>query len=103
VNPTETDDALRSDPQIEPSAAFRAQVMRAVHARAASGRPFDRVGRALWPVAAVGSVVVALLIAETALERSESRPGEMLEVIRWLSFTMTGTFAIACRLTRRYS
>ena len=101
MNPTDIDDALRSDLQIEPSAAFRAQVMRAVHTQAAIGRPYDRVRRALWPTVAVGSVVVALLIAETVLERSEARPGEMFEVVRWLSFTLTGTFAIAWRSTRR--
>ena len=101
MNPTEIDDALRSDPHIEPSAAFRAQVMRAVHARGAVGRPYDRVGRALWPGVAVTSVVVALMIAVALLERSESRPGDMFEVVRWLSFTMTGTFAIAWRITRR--
>ena len=102
MNPTEIDDALRTDQRIEPSAEFRAQVMRAVHARAAVGRPFDRVGRVVWPAAAVSSVVVALLIAATLLERSEARPGEMTEVARWLSFTLTGTVAIAWRSTRRF-
>lgn len=63
VTPTEIDDALRTDRRIEPSAEFRAQVMRAVHARAAVGRRHDRVGRAVWPAVPVTSVVVALLIA----------------------------------------
>jgi len=101
VNPTEIDDALRTDRRIEPSAEFRAQVMRAVHARAAVGRPHGRVGRAVWPAVPVTSVVVALLIAGTLLERSEARLGEMNEVVRWLSFTLTGTFAMAWRSTRR--
>ena len=101
MNPTEIDDALRTDPRIEPSAEFRAQVMHAVHARAAVGRPHDRVMRAVWPALAVTSVVVALLIVVTLLERSEARPGEMIEVVRWLSFTLTGTFAIAWRSIRR--
>jgi hypothetical protein len=101
VNPTEIDDALRGDHRIEPSAEFRAQVMCAVHARAAVGRRRDRVGRAVWPAVSVTSVVVALLIAVTLLERSEARPGEMTEVVRWLSFTLTGTLAIAWRSTRR--
>lgn len=101
MNPADIDDALRSDAHIEPSAAFRAQVMLAVHARAASGRPYDRMGHALWPAVAAGSVVAALLIAVVVLERAEARPGEMFEVVRWLSFTLTGTFAIAWRITRR--
>ena len=101
MNPTEIDDALRTDRRIEPSAEFRAQVMRAVHARAAVGRPHDRVGRAVWPAVPVTSVVVALLIAGTLLERSDARLGEMNEVVRWLSFTLTGTFAMAWRSTRR--
>jgi hypothetical protein len=75
--------------------------MRAVHARAAIGRPLDRAERALWPAVAVASVVGALLIAVTLLERSEARSGEMLEVARWLWFTLTGTVAIAWRSTRR--
>lgn len=102
MNPSDIDDALQSDPQIEPSAAFRARVMRAVHARAAIGRPHERLGRVLWPVVAVGSVVVALLIAEMALEPSAGS-GEMIDVVRWLSLTMTGTFALAWRITRRMS
>ena len=101
MNPTEIDDALRTDPRIEPSADLRARVMRAVHARAAVGRPRDRIVRAIWPAAAVGSVVVALLMAVALIERSEARPGEMTEVVRWLSFTLTATFAIAWRCTRR--
>jgi hypothetical protein len=101
VNPTDIDDALRTDQRIEPSAEFRAQVMRAVHARAAVGRRHDRAGRAVWPAVAVTSVVVAQLIAVTLLERSEARPGEMIDVVRWLSFTLTGTLAIAWRSTRR--
>ena len=101
MNPTEIDDALRTDRRIEPSAEFRAQVMRAVHARAAAGRPHDRVGRAIWAAVPVTSVVVAPMIAATLLERSEARLGEMNEVVRWLSFTLTGTFAMAWRSTRR--
>ena len=101
MNPTEIDDVLRTDQGIEPSAAFRAQVMCAVHAHAAVGRPHDRVERAVWPAVAVTSVVVALLIAVTLLERSGAPPGEMVEVVRWLSFTSTGTVAIAWRSTRR--
>lgn len=101
MNPTEIDDALRGDRQIEPSAEFRAQVMRAVHARAATGRPHVPVGRAIWPAVAVASVVVALLIAVTLLEHSEARSEEMIEVVRWLSFTLTATVAIAWRSTRR--
>ena len=101
MNPTDIDDALRTDRRIEPSAEFRAQVMRAVHARAVVGRPHDRMGRVIWPSVAVASVVVALLIAMTVLERSEARPGETIEVVRWVFFTLTGTFAIAWRSTRR--
>ena len=101
MNPTEIDDALRTDQRIEPSTQFGAQVMRAVHARAAVGQPHDRWGRAVWPAVAVTSVAVALLIAVTLLERSEARPGEMIEVVRWLSFTLTGTLAVAWRSTRR--
>lgn len=101
MNPTEIDEALRTDRRIEPSAEFRAQVMRAVHARAAVGRRHDRTGRAVWPAVAVTSVAAALLMAVTLLERSEAQPGEMIEVVRWLSFTMTGTLAIAWRPARR--
>ena len=102
MNPTEIDDALRTDQRIEPSAEFRAQVMHAAHARAAVGRPHGWVVRtAVWPAIAVTSVVVALLMAATLLEHSEARPGEMVEVVRWLSFTLTGTFAMAWRSTRR--
>ena len=101
MTPTEIDDALRTDRRIEPSAEFRAQVMRAVHARAAVGPRHTRVGRAVWPAVPVTSVVVALLIAATLLEPSKSGPGEMNEVVRWLTFTLTGTFAMAWRSTRR--
>ena len=100
MNPSEIDDALGSDGRIEPSAEFHAQVMRAVHARAALGRPHERVWRAVWPAVAVASVVVALLIATRLLERSEAQPGEMTEIARWLSFTLTGTLAIAWRSVR---
>jgi hypothetical protein len=75
--------------------------MRAVHARGAIGRPYDRVWRAVWPVVAVGSVVVALLIAVMLLERSEAQPGETTHVAGWLSVTLTATMAIAWRRPRR--
>jgi hypothetical protein len=101
VNPTEIDDVLRTDQRIEPSAEFRAQVMCAVHAHAAVGRPRHRMERAVWPAVAVTSVVVALLIAVTLLQRSEAPPREMMEAVRWLSFTLTGTVAIAWRSIRR--
>ena len=101
MNPYEIDDALRSDRRIEPSAEFRAKVMRAVHARAAIGRPYDRVWRTVWPAVAVTSVVVAPVIAVTLLGRSDAQPGEAIEGVRWLSFTLTGTIAMAWRTTRR--
>ena len=103
MNPTEIDDALRNDRRIEPSANFHARVMRSVHARATTGRPYDALGRAVWPTAAAASVVLALLMAVTLLEGADAPPGEMTEVGRWLSFTLTGTFAIAWRMTRRMS
>ena len=101
MNPSEIDDALRNERPIEPSGEFRARVMRAVHARGAIGRPHDRVWRAVWPVVAVGSVVVALLIAGMLLERSEGQPGETTQAVRWLSVTLTATIAIAWRRPRR--
>ena len=101
MNPFEIDDALRHERRIEPSGDFRARVMRTVHARVAIGRPYDRVWRAVWPVVAVGSVVVALLIAVMLLERSEAQPGETIQVVRWLSVTLTATIAIAWRRPRR--
>lgn len=100
MNPTEIDDALRTDRQVEPTAQFRAQVMRAVHARAATGPPRDRVARAIWPAVVVASAAVALLIAVPILERSEAQPGELNDVVRWLAFSVTGTIAIASRHTR---
>jgi hypothetical protein len=101
VNPTEIDDVLRTGRGIEPSAEFHAQVMRAVHARAALVRPHGRMGHGVWPTVAVTSIVVALVIAVMLLERSEGGPEEMIEVVRWLSFTLTGTIAIAWRSLRR--
>lgn len=101
MSSTEIDDALSSERRIEPSAAFKGEVMRAVHARAAMGRPRDRVWRAVWPAVAAASVMVALLGAVMLLERSEPQPAETSEVARWLLLTLTGTFAIAWRSTRR--
>jgi hypothetical protein len=101
VNPSEIDDALRNERRVEPSGEFHARVMHAVRARCAAGRPHDRVWGMVWPVAAVGSVVVALLAAAMLVERFEAQPGEMSQVVRWLFFTLTGTLAIAWRSTRR--
>lgn len=67
-------------------------VMRAVHARAAAGRRYGRAGRVLWPVVAAASVVVALVILDTVVERPEAAPAEMAVI---------GTFAVAWRITRR--
>jgi hypothetical protein len=47
----------------------QAQVMRAVHAGAAVGRPSGQIWRAVWPALAVTSVVVALVVAVMLLER----------------------------------
>ena len=101
MNPSEIDDALRHERPIEPSGEFRARVMHAVHAHGAIGRAHDRVWRAVWPVVAVGSVVVALLIAMMLLERSEAQPGEMIQVNRWLAVTLTATIAMAWPRPRR--
>lgn len=101
MDPAEIDDALRNRSPIEPSAEFRSRVMRAVHAQAATGRPRVPVWRAIWPAVAIASVVAALPITIALLERSELRPEELVDVVRWLSFTVTGTVAIAWRTTRR--
>lgn len=101
MNPSEIDDALRNERRLEPSGEFPARVMRAVHARGAVGRPHDRVWRAVWPVVGLGSVVVALLVALMLLEPTEAPPGEMSQVVRWLSFTLTATIAIAWPRPRR--
>ena len=101
MNPSEIDDALRNERRIEPSGEFPSRVMRAVHARGAIGRPHDRVWRAVWPVVAVGSVVAALLVAVRLLEGSEAQPGETIQVVQWLSFTLTATIALAWRRPRR--
>ena len=102
MNPTEIDDALRTDRRIEPSPEFRAKVMQAVHARAAVSQPHRWVGRAVWLAVPVTSVVIALLVAGTVLERSDAQVAEVSEIVRWLSFTLAGTFAMAWRSTRRF-
>ena len=100
MNLSEIDDALGSDPVVEPSAEFRSQVMGTVRARGIS-RPHGWLWRALGPVAAVASVIVALLIAAMMLERSEARPGDATEIVRWLSVSLTGTLAVAWRIAGR--
>jgi hypothetical protein len=100
VNPTEIDDALSSDSQIEPSAEFPARVMHAVHARA-TVRPYVRIGRTIWRAAGVASIGVAVPIMVALLERADLRPQEMAEIVRWLTFTLAGTLAVAWRITRK--
>ena len=94
MNPTGIDEALRREPSVEPSAEFRARVMRAVHVQAATRK--DRAFRLdhLWSVVAVASVVVPLLAAVRLLN-AEGRSGELAEGTRWLVFTLTGTLAAA--------
>jgi len=93
MNPAEIDQALRRERRIEPSAEFRAQVMRAVHAHAANARARPFKFDHLWSVVAVASVVVPLLVAVRLLNGAEGRSGELAEATRWLLFTLTGTFA----------
>lgn len=101
MNSTEIDAALRHDDHIEPSSAFRAQVMRAVHARAMARRPRVSAGRIIWPVVGAASVGAALPMMAMLLERSGMRSDEAIEVVRWLSISVSGTLAIAWRSMRR--
>ena len=93
MNPIEVDQALSRDRRIEPSAELATQVMRAVHAHAAAGRRRSSGFGHLWPVIAVASVVVPLLVAVPLLSGVEGRPDDVAEVTRWLVFTLTGTLA----------
>jgi hypothetical protein len=101
MTPDEIDDALGRDPGIEPTPAFGANVMRAVHARAALPPSQGRLAPAIWPVVAVASVAVALLAAVGLVNGTASRGDETFELVRWLSFTLTGTIAVAWPKTRR--
>ena len=101
MNPSEIDEALRTDERIEPSPAFAGEVMHAVHARAASGQTPGWLGRAVWPVVAVASVAVALLVAVTFLTGLDTRGEETIEIARWLSIALTGTLAVAWRVPVR--
>ena len=100
MNPTEVDEALRREPRIEPSAEFRAQVMRAVHAQAATRGKRAFIFDHLWPAVAVASVVVPLLVALRLLNGAEGRSSELTEATRWLLFTLTGTLGGAWWCTR---
>ena len=95
MNPEEIDHALRRDQHIQPTAEFRAHVMRAVHARSATRR--ERASRLehLWSVVAVASVVVPVLVGVRLLNGAEGRSGELAEATRWLVFTLSGTLAAA--------
>lgn len=93
MNPTEIDRALRSDQEIQPSVGFHGQVMRAVHAHAASGRKRTPALHDVWPTVAVASVVVPLLIAVRLLHGGGAQSAEVTKAAAWLSFTLTGTLA----------
>jgi hypothetical protein len=100
MNPNEVDQALRRERRIEPSPEFRAQVMRAVQAYAATrGARAFRFGD-LWSVVAIASVVGPLLVAMRLLNGVEAGSGELAEATRWFVFTLTGTLAGAWWCTR---
>jgi hypothetical protein len=96
----EVDQALRRERHIEPSADFRPDVMRAVHAHAAASRQRTFKFDHLWSVVAVASVVVPLLVAMRLLSGAEGGSGEAADATRWLLFTLTGTLAAARWCTR---
>jgi hypothetical protein len=93
MNPTEVDQALSRDRRIEPSVEFSAQVMRAVHAHAATRRQRSARLGDLWSLVAVASVVVPAVIAVRFLTAAGGNSGELAEAARWLSITLTGTLA----------
>jgi hypothetical protein len=93
MNPAEVDQALRRERRIEPSAEFRAEVIRAIHARSAAGRARSIMLDHLWSAVAVASVVVPLLVAVRLLNGGEGLSGELTNATRGLLFTLTGTLA----------